>query len=57
MTLFNLFTPQYTYCDYLKVRAKIVSKHAQQNQETDIELLTITTSSEVLNCFRGLKMF
>ena len=39
MTLFNLFTPQYTYCDYLKVRAKIVSKLAQQNQEIDIEIV------------------
>ena len=28
-----------TYCDYLKVRAKIVSKHAQQNQEIDIEIV------------------
>ena len=40
MTLYHLLTPQNTYCDYLKVVAKSFSKHAQQNQEIDIEIVS-----------------
>ena len=40
MTLYHLLTPENTYCDYLKVVAKSVSKYTQQNQEIDIEIVS-----------------
>ena len=39
MTLIHLLIPEDTFHDYVKVVAKAVSKHAQQNQEIDIEIV------------------
>lgn len=38
MTLFNVVTPQHTYCDKLKVVAKTAAKYAHQIQAIDIEI-------------------